>query len=228
MKIEKNQIASDTRSCVISSSDLDGDLNFFQNSSINLQGYFRKFGNNAAAKIPVIELIGDHAEYRKLALILAKISLSTSEKDIVLKLVRKNTAEINAIVIPKKLNVASFASGINIQSVIFACEAVSSIATRLRADCLPWFGFIDSRDHKQTRLDYDLPDWVQSAIVFQSTSNALIQLAKLLFDMSYQTSAEYSGLILTHQDGSVCSGSYEAGFWLSGSEYDLYEYDEYY
>jgi hypothetical protein len=206
--------------------DFEDSIEDFLITDLKLQGYFRRLGNNAAAKIPVVEFLGDRSEYKRLAIFIAKISLFEIKNDIVIKLSRKKNALINAIVIPKSNRVATLANGIAVKSVAFKIEPSSSIVMGLKRDCLSWFGFLDSRDQVQMRLNYDLPDWVKSAIVIQSSANANLQLAKLLIDLSEDTTIDYSGFMLTHQDESVCSGSYEAGFWLSGSEYDLYDYNE--
>lgn len=195
--------------------------------SLDLQGYFRRAGNNAAARIPVVELVGNGDEFRKLGLLLATIALSRSETDIVIRLTRNKFATINAVMIPKASMEAALFRGIVIEAVQFQVEPARSIVTDLPQHCLPWFGFVNIHGGRQPRLNYQLPDWVQSAIVFQGSAESNLLLAKLLLDLSADSEGSFEGFSLTHQDRSVCSGSYEAGFWLAGTEYDQYPYEEY-
>ena len=69
--------------------DFEDSIEDFLITDLKLQGYFRRFGNNAAAKIPVVEFLGDRSEYKRLAIFIAKISLFEIKNDIVIKLSRK-------------------------------------------------------------------------------------------------------------------------------------------
>ena len=208
--------------------DASSDVVDLEKDGIQLQGYFRRFGNNAASKIPLLEFIGDSGEYLKLGQYLTKFSLTKNSKSVVIRLTRNSEASINAIIVVYSSVAPAILNGMEINSISYIPQPCPSIVTELPSNLLPWFGFLDHRKLSQDRKNYALPSWAKSVVVLQGCNLSHLALAKYLMDLGNERTAGFEGFCLTHQDRSVCSGSYEAGFWLSGSEYDQFKYPEYF